>query len=129
MFFAVMQFIGAALCLTCGCFAFLGVPQFFNVSVIGGALKTLQLTLVPVMGLIMAGEGYFAWQARSALDKVVDSDVNDQAFLSNALNKMKFFFVLELAWVGVCILSMMLNLGVALVAPELAEPPNFTVDI
>lgn len=125
LFLAIIHFIGAAFFLLCGCIAVVGAAGQIAQAVLGGIVYTLQMFTLPVLGAIMLAEGIFAIQARAALDKVVSTDQADQQFLTEAFKKLKLFFMLELAWFGVSVVSSLLGMIVTIVAPELAGPQGF----
>jgi hypothetical protein len=120
LFLAIIHFIAAVFVLGCGCFGLVGAVGQLGANPVGGALFTLQMFTLPVLGAVMGVEGLLALQARSALEKVVSSDSSDQQFLSDAFHRLKLFFMLELVWFGVSVLSSFFGIVLGIVAPELA---------
>lgn len=128
LFLAIIHFIAAFFVLTCGCLATFGAVAAIAQTPLGGVFYTLQMMTLPVLGAVMLTEGIFVLQARSALGRLVDTDTDDQAELSAAFNKLKLFFMLELGWFTITILSGLAGLIVQIVAPELARPGGFQMN-
>ncbi len=120
LFMAIVHFLLGALCLTCGCFGALGGGAMIQLNPAGGVLTILQMLIWLVLGVVLIIEGVMLVQGRSALASVVTSDTGDQQYLSDAFKRLKFFFMLELAWFGLNIVVAILQLISAFVAPEMA---------
>lgn len=120
LFIAILHFLGGAFFLTCGCFGAMGGGAAMAFSPAGGILTILQMLLMLVLGVVLIVEGVLIVQGRSALSSVVTSDTGDQQYLSDAFKRLKFFFMLELAWFAINILVAIIGLLVALIAPEMA---------
>lgn len=120
LFLAIMHFVGAAFIFLGGCFGAFGAITLLAVNPLWGILTAVQMLLVLVLGVGLVAEGAMLVQARSALSKVVASDVDDQKFLSTAFQRLKFFFMLELVWFALNVFFALLGLVTALVAPEMA---------
>ncbi len=120
LFIAIIHFLGGAFFLTCGCFGALGAGGMMAISPAGGVLTIIQMLLMLILGVVLIIEGVMLVQGRSALSSVVTSDTGDQQYLSEAFKRLRFFFMLELAWFAINILVAIIGLLVALIAPEMA---------
>jgi hypothetical protein len=120
LFVAIVHFLFGAFCLTCGCFGAIGGGATMALSPAAGIITILQMLVLMVMGVLAIVEGVMLIQGRSALSSVVTSDTGDQQYLSDAFKRLKFFFMLELLWFSFSVLSALLGLILAIVAPELA---------
>ena len=119
LFLAVVHFIAALFALCCGFVATTGAVAAIARSPLGGVIYTGQMMSVPVLGAVMAVEGVFVLQARSALERVWSTDEDDLRHLSTAFRKLKLFFMLELVWFAVSLFTSFAGLLVQVIAPEL----------
>jgi len=119
-FVAVILFIAGGLGLIFFCLGSVGAVTMVTQAPLVGALQLVQMLLLIVICLLMIVQGVFLVQARGSLKGVVTSDTADQQHLSDAFRRLKLFFLLELGFAGLSLLTTLVMLVMTIVAPEMA---------
>ena len=119
LFLVIVHGLLAALFLLGGCLGMVGSFAMFSRSPAGGALQVLNMLIVVLLGGAAGVEVGLLFQTKTELDAVVKIDDADQAHLSTAFTKLKFFFMLEMVFGLGSILINLIGVLLAAVAPEL----------
>jgi hypothetical protein len=95
LFLLVISSAWGGLGLLGGCLSFVGVPGRMMIHPMAGVVTLLTASCMFLCCARMIGQGVLLAQTRSALERDVTSDTNDQALLAEAFAKLRLFFGLE----------------------------------
>ncbi len=95
LFLLIVNFAFGGLGMLGGCLSFVGLPARMAFHPLAGValLLTASCTFLYCAGMV--GQGVLLVQIRSALERVVTTDTQDQALLAEAFAKLRLFFGLE----------------------------------
>ena len=119
LFFVVIHALIAVLCIIGGCLGTIGSFGMFAVSAGYGILSLLQMLCMVLLGAAAGVEAGLLFQTKTELDAIVNSDDADQAHLAKAFEKLKLFFMLEIAFGGLGAIINLLAPLMAFVTPEI----------
>jgi len=95
LFLLVINFAIGGFGLLGGCLSFLAVPSRLLIHPMAGVASVLTASCMFFYCAGMVGQGVLLVQTRSALERVVTTDTQDQALLGEAFAKLRLFFALE----------------------------------
>jgi hypothetical protein len=101
---AIIHFVMGGIVLLMSCFGCVGIAAVLSQG-LTGIMGAVALFFALLSGPVLVGQGVLLLQAKKSFDMVVTSDQNDQAFLAEGFTKVKIFFMIEVAYALIQVLS------------------------
>lgn len=94
---SIIHFVIGAIALIFSCLACVGVASLLSGG-LQGILAVFRAGVFLLSGPVLIGQGVLLMQARTAFDAVVATDTNDQALLGHAFGRLRLFFMIEVGY-------------------------------